>query len=94
MAPPPYLRPLFSFCHLLRATASCPSLTLHARESRLDTANVYGYGENETLVGRAIRGLRGKILLVTKVVWAYLPPVRKPRSVNVGLTSFRSDQSW
>ena len=60
----------------------------------LDTADVYGYGDNETLVGKAIRDLCDKILLVTKVVWDYLPPVRRPRSVNVGLTSFRFDQSW
>jgi aryl-alcohol dehydrogenase-like predicted oxidoreductase len=32
----------------------------------LDTADVYGYGDNEMLVGRAIRGLRDKIFLATK----------------------------
>jgi aryl-alcohol dehydrogenase-like predicted oxidoreductase len=32
----------------------------------LDTADVYGFGENERLVGRAIRGLRDRIVLATK----------------------------
>jgi aryl-alcohol dehydrogenase-like predicted oxidoreductase len=32
----------------------------------LDTADVYGYGDNEMLVGRAIRGLREKVFLATK----------------------------
>jgi len=32
----------------------------------LDTADVYGYGDNEILVGKAIRGLRGKVFLATK----------------------------
>ncbi len=32
----------------------------------LDTADVYGYGDNEVLVGRAIRGCRNKVFLATK----------------------------
>ena len=32
----------------------------------LDTANVYGYGDNEILVGMAIRALRPKVFLATK----------------------------
>jgi len=32
----------------------------------LDTADVYGYGDNEILVGKAIRGLRKKVFLATK----------------------------
>jgi aryl-alcohol dehydrogenase-like predicted oxidoreductase len=32
----------------------------------LDTADVYGRGENETLVGRAIRGRRNEVTLATK----------------------------
>lgn len=32
----------------------------------LDTADVYGYGDNELLVGNAIRGLRDKVFLATK----------------------------
>jgi aryl-alcohol dehydrogenase-like predicted oxidoreductase len=32
----------------------------------LDTADVYGYGDNEILVGRAIRGIRNKVFLATK----------------------------
>ena len=32
----------------------------------LDTADVYGYGDNEVLVGRAIRGRREQVFLATK----------------------------
>ncbi len=32
----------------------------------LDTADVYGYGDNELLVGKAIRGLGDKVFLATK----------------------------
>lgn len=32
----------------------------------LDTADVYGYGDNEVLVGKAIRDRRDKVLLATK----------------------------
>src|SRR6202521_2148367 len=32
----------------------------------LDTANIYGYGDNELLVGKALRGLREKVFLATK----------------------------
>ncbi len=32
----------------------------------LDTADVYGYGDNEILVGQAIRGIRDRIFLATK----------------------------
>ena len=32
----------------------------------LDTADVYGAGHNETLVGRALRGVRGSVVLATK----------------------------
>ena len=32
----------------------------------LDTADMYGCGENETLVGQAIKGLREAVILSTK----------------------------
>ena len=32
----------------------------------LDTADVYGYGDNEILVGQAIRGRRNQVFLATK----------------------------
>jgi aryl-alcohol dehydrogenase-like predicted oxidoreductase len=32
----------------------------------LDTADVYGMGRNETLVGKALRGRRGQVVLATK----------------------------
>src|SRR5262244_2922523 len=31
-----------------------------------DTADVYGFGENETLVGKSLRGRRDKVFLATK----------------------------
>jgi aryl-alcohol dehydrogenase-like predicted oxidoreductase len=47
----------------------------HALEcgvSLLDTADMYGFGRNEELVGRAIRGRRDKVVLATKfgAVWS------------------------
>jgi aryl-alcohol dehydrogenase-like predicted oxidoreductase len=38
----------------------------HAGITHIDTAEVYGSGENERLVGRAIAGIRDEILLATK----------------------------
>src|ERR1700739_3826419 len=32
----------------------------------LDTADVYGYGDNEILIGNALRGIRDKVFLATK----------------------------
>ena len=32
----------------------------------LDTADVYGYGDNEVLVGKALRGIRDRVFLATK----------------------------
>src|SRR5262245_40700537 len=32
----------------------------------LDTADIYGIGTNEVLVGQAIKGIRGKVILATK----------------------------
>jgi aryl-alcohol dehydrogenase-like predicted oxidoreductase len=32
----------------------------------LDTADIYGYGDNEILVGKAIRGMRDRVFLATK----------------------------
>src|SRR6202049_5387478 len=32
----------------------------------LDTADIYGYGDNELLVGKAIRGMRDQVFLATK----------------------------
>src|SRR5690348_18252618 len=32
----------------------------------LDTADVYGYGDNEVLVGQATRGMRERVFLATK----------------------------
>jgi aryl-alcohol dehydrogenase-like predicted oxidoreductase len=32
----------------------------------LDTADIYGFGENERLVGRAIKGIRNRVVVATK----------------------------
>src|SRR6267143_3154646 len=47
-----------------------------------DTADVYGYGDNEILVGKAIRGMRDKVFLATKfgIVRSKTDP--KARGVN------------
>jgi aryl-alcohol dehydrogenase-like predicted oxidoreductase len=43
----------------------------------LDTADVYGMGANEELVGRAVKGRRDEVVLATK--FALADPDRKPR---------------
>src|ERR1700740_2979689 len=42
----------------------------------LDTADVYGYGDNEILVGKAIRDRRDKVFLATQIphVWGPRQP--------------------
>ena len=51
--------------------------TIHRAVDRgvtlLDTADMYGVGRNEELVGRAIRGRRDKVVLATKFGWARSP---------------------
>lgn len=47
----------------------------------LDTANVYGLGANETLVGQAIRGRRNEVVLATK-----FGIVRGPRGEPLGVS--------
>src|SRR5271156_3637884 len=51
--------------------------TIHRAVDRgvtlLDTADMYGVGRNEELIGRAIRGRRDKVVLATKFGWARSP---------------------
>jgi aryl-alcohol dehydrogenase-like predicted oxidoreductase len=47
----------------------------------LDTADVYGNGHNEELVGRAIRGRRGEVVLATKF-GVVLSPDGRPSGIN------------
>ena len=47
----------------------------------LDTADVYGVGKNEELVGKAIKGLRDRIVLATK-----FGIVRKPDGSFIGVS--------
>src|SRR5262245_32337548 len=58
--------------------------TIHrARElgvTFLDTADVYGVGRNEELVGRAIRGKRDRVVLATK-----FGQVRGPKGEPLGI---------
>ena len=35
--------------------------------NHLDTANIYGLGHNETLIGEALKGRRGEFFLATKM---------------------------
>jgi aryl-alcohol dehydrogenase-like predicted oxidoreductase len=46
----------------------------------IDTADMYGVGRNEELVGRAIGGRRDKVVLATKFGWS-----RKPDGTMVGV---------
>ncbi len=46
----------------------------------LDTADIYGLGRNEELVGRAIRGRRGEVVLATK-----FGNVRSPDGAFIGV---------
>src|ERR1700686_5022465 len=46
----------------------------------LDTADVYGLGRNETLVGQAINGRREKVILATK-----FGIVRDAKGANLGV---------
>jgi aryl-alcohol dehydrogenase-like predicted oxidoreductase len=56
----------------------------------LDTADVYGHGDNEILVGKAIRGMRDKVFLATKfgIVRSKTDP--NVRGVNGSATYVRS----
>jgi aryl-alcohol dehydrogenase-like predicted oxidoreductase len=53
---------------------------LDAGGNFLDTADVYGMGRNETLVGKAIRGRRDKVFLATKFA-----NVRGPKGEFLGV---------
>ncbi len=50
----------------------------------IDTADMYGVGRNEELVGRAIGGRRDKVVLATKFGWS-----RKPDGTMVGVRGSR-----
>jgi aryl-alcohol dehydrogenase-like predicted oxidoreductase len=56
----------------------------------LDTADIYGHGDNELLVGKAIRGFRDKVFLATKfgIVRSKLDPA--VRGVNGSAAYVRS----
>jgi aryl-alcohol dehydrogenase-like predicted oxidoreductase len=41
----------------------------------LDTADIYGHGDNEILVGKAIRGMRDKVFLATKLASCAARPI-------------------
>ena len=62
----------------------------------LDTADVYGYGDNEILVGKAIRDRRDKVFLATKfaIVRDRSNPQRPRRQVaNPNMFALRCDAS-
>src|SRR5216110_1180312 len=51
--------------HDAESTCALP-ISIELGITFLDTADVYGYGDNEVLVGQAIRGMREKVFLATK----------------------------
>jgi aryl-alcohol dehydrogenase-like predicted oxidoreductase len=50
--------------------------------SHLDSADMYGWGHNESLVGRAIKGRRDRVLLVTKFGQTQPERAGAPSGVN------------
>src|SRR6202048_1677669 len=56
----------------------------------LDTADIYGYGDNELLVGKAIRGMRDKVFLATKFGILRSKTDSSVRGVNGGAAYVRS----
>lgn len=48
----------------------------------LDTADMYGGGANEQLVGEAVRGRRAKVVLATKFGITAVPGLGLPRGVD------------
>ena len=54
----------------------------------LDTADIYGYGDNEVLVGQAIRGMRDKVKIATKFGWD-IGSIRRHRTARPKGTSNR-----
>jgi aryl-alcohol dehydrogenase-like predicted oxidoreductase len=56
----------------------------------LDTADVYGYGDNEILVGKAIRGVREKVFLATKFAIVRSKSDPNVRGVNGSAAYVRS----
>src|SRR5467141_1586878 len=56
----------------------------------LDTADIYGYGDNEILVGKAIRGLRDKVFLATKFGIVRSKAYPNVRGVNGSAAYIRS----
>jgi aryl-alcohol dehydrogenase-like predicted oxidoreductase len=56
----------------------------------LDTADVYGYGDNEILVGKAIRGMRDKVFLATKFGFVRSNTDPNARGVNGSAAYVRS----
>jgi aryl-alcohol dehydrogenase-like predicted oxidoreductase len=47
-----------------------------------DTSNMYGNGANEELLGRAVKGMRDKVVLATKFGIVRDPAVPTARSLN------------
>ncbi|MEO6957977.1 MAG: aldo/keto reductase [Antricoccus sp.] len=50
-----------------------------------DTADVYGSGHNESLLGRALTGLRGQVQIATKTGGAAAPGVGRPERIRLAI---------
>ena len=61
--------------------ASAIDRALELGVTMLDTSDTYGVGESERLVGRAVRGRRGKIVVASKFGQVRLPGDPRPRGV-------------
>jgi aryl-alcohol dehydrogenase-like predicted oxidoreductase len=57
----------------------------------IDTADVYGLGHNEELVGRAIAGRRNEVVLASKFGWVIDGSSGSPVDVNYNLPGIRAN---
>lgn len=57
----------------------------------VDTAEIYGQGAVEVLVGRALEGLRDQVFLVSKINPVRATPIEAPRACRETLARLRTD---
>lgn len=57
----------------------------------IDTAEIYGYGNSEKIVGRAIKGIRDKVFIATKVSPEHLSSNNLLKSAEESLRRLKTD---
>ena len=48
----------------------------------LDSSDMYGWGHNEELLGRAVKGLRNRVLVMIEWAWSYFTLQRGARLIT------------